>query len=154
MGNRAVITTEKDWKDNGIGIYVHWNGGYDSVNAFLAYCEAQGYRKPESDSYGYARLTQIIANFFGGQNCIGIGRLDELDCDNGDNGVYIIQDWRIVGRYYNDYADTDEYDLEEFMLDIDCSMREDDQLGAEKIHEYIQNRKEKEDEIPCPATLA
>ena len=31
MGNRAVITTEK--KD--LGIYLHWNGGRDSVEAFL-----------------------------------------------------------------------------------------------------------------------
>ena len=29
MGNRAVITTRKDLKD--IGVYLHWNGGRDSV---------------------------------------------------------------------------------------------------------------------------
>ena len=33
MGNRAVITTRKDLKD--IGIYLHWNGGRDSVEGFL-----------------------------------------------------------------------------------------------------------------------
>ena len=35
MGNRAVITTRS--KD--IGVYLHWNGGRDSVEAFLKYCE-------------------------------------------------------------------------------------------------------------------
>lgn len=35
MGNRAVITTT----DQRIGIYLHWNGGKDSVEAFLKYCK-------------------------------------------------------------------------------------------------------------------
>lgn len=42
MGNRAVITNydhEKGEtiKPNAIGIYLHWNGGMDSVTAFLTY---------------------------------------------------------------------------------------------------------------------
>ena len=35
MGNRAIITTQKDFDNNGIGVYLHWNGGRDSVQAFL-----------------------------------------------------------------------------------------------------------------------
>ena len=31
MGNRAVITTSK--KD--LGLYLHWNGGRDSIEAFF-----------------------------------------------------------------------------------------------------------------------
>lgn len=58
-GNRAVITTE----DKRIGVYIHWNGGRDSVEAFLKYCELKGYRKPEEDCYGWARLCQVIGNF-------------------------------------------------------------------------------------------
>ncbi len=34
MGNRAVITASKS-KDSGLGIYLHWNGGIESVVAFL-----------------------------------------------------------------------------------------------------------------------
>ena len=59
MGNRAVITTSKstDIKNStDIGIYLHWNGGRDSVQAFLKYCELKGYRSPEKDNYGWARL--------------------------------------------------------------------------------------------------
>ena len=35
MGNRAVIASATE-KEKGIGIYVHWNGGVESVEAFLA----------------------------------------------------------------------------------------------------------------------
>lgn len=41
MGNRAVITTSKAPDVSGakdLGIYLHWNGGRDSVEAFLKYC--------------------------------------------------------------------------------------------------------------------
>ena len=62
MGNRAVITTE----DKQIGIYVHWNGGRESVETFLAYCDMKNYRPPETDCYGWARMCQVIGNFFGG----------------------------------------------------------------------------------------
>ena len=69
MGNRAVITTQ----DEKMGIYVHWNGGYDSVNAFLKYCELRGYRSPTEDlTYGFARLAQVICNFFGGGLSCGV----------------------------------------------------------------------------------
>lgn len=61
MGNRAVITTE----DKQIGIYVHWNGGRESVETFLAYCDMKNYRPPETDCYGWARMCQVIGNFFG-----------------------------------------------------------------------------------------
>ncbi len=96
MGNRAVITT----KEKELGVYLHWNGGRDSVEGFLAYCKKVGHRKPEEDNYGWARLCQVIGNYFGGTCSIGIDKLDNLDCDNGDNGVYIIEDWEIVDREY------------------------------------------------------
>jgi hypothetical protein len=111
MGNRAVIaTTNKD-----LGIYLHWNGGRDSVEAFLAYCERQGYRSPGSDNYGWARLCQVIANFFGGGLCIGIDKYEKLDRDNGDNGVYFIEGWKIVGRKFAPDYEQQEYDLEEMV---------------------------------------
>ena len=47
MGNRAVITTKENFENNGIGIYLHWNGGRDSVEGFLEYCRRKGYRSPE-----------------------------------------------------------------------------------------------------------
>lgn len=40
MGNRAVITTP----DKNLALYLHWNGGRDTVEPLLKYCELQGYR--------------------------------------------------------------------------------------------------------------
>ena len=49
MGNRAVITTP----DKELALYLHWNGGRDTVEPLLRYCELQGYRPPSSDNYGW-----------------------------------------------------------------------------------------------------
>lgn len=129
MGNRAVITSKENFENNGIGIYLHWNGGYDSVSAFLKYCELKGYRSPESDNYGWARLCQVIANYFGGSTSIGIDVVNNLDCDNWDNGVYIIEGWEIVDRKYNRYGEQMNYELEDMLMDIDKAMPEGEQLG-------------------------
>jgi len=101
MGNRAVITLAPFGLDN-MGIYVHWNGGPESIAGFLQAAKALGMRPPKSDaSYAMARLTQVIANYFGGSTSIGIGRVRDLDYDNGDNGTYLIGgDWEIVGREF------------------------------------------------------
>ena len=130
MGNRAVITSKENFENNGIGIYLHWNGGRDSVEAFLKYCELKGYRSPTSDNYGWARLCQVIANFFGGSTSIGIDVVNKLDCDNWDNGVYIIQGWKIVDRKYNQYAEQKNYKMEDMLIDIDNSMPEEEQIGG------------------------
>ena len=69
MGNRAVITTP----ERKVGLYIHWNGGRDTVEPLLRYCELKGYRDPSKDDYGWARMCQVLGNFFGGTNCVGIG---------------------------------------------------------------------------------
>ena len=100
MGNRAVITTSAS-KTTGVGIYVHWNGGPESVRAFLDACKTRGYRDPKSDpSYAMARLCGLICEFFEGDASVGIDQLNNLDCDNFDNGVYVIgDDWQIIGTW-------------------------------------------------------
>lgn len=91
MGNRAVITFDEKPTPDSIGIYVHWNGGAESVLAFLEAANKFGVRDCNDSSYQLARVAQIIANFFGGTTSVGIGRLSELDCDNGDNGTFKVQ---------------------------------------------------------------
>ena len=95
MGNRAIITTEP-YKPSNVGIYVHWNGGQESVEAFLAVAKDLDVRSPAGDTdYAMARLAQIIANFFGGTLSIGVGKV--ADMDSGDNGIYTIgRDWKLV----------------------------------------------------------
>lgn len=114
MGNRAVITTAP-YDGANIGIYVHWNGGVESIVAFLAAAKELGMRPPKSDpAYAMARLTQIIANYFGGSTSIGIGVCRDLDTDNGDNGTYLIGgDWQIIERRFcGDSAATETRDPE------------------------------------------
>ena len=131
MGNRAVITTRREYDTDGIGVYVHWNGGRDSVQAFLTYCKLKGYREPDKSSYGFSRLCQVIGNFFGGTNSVGINKLWYLDRDNGDNGVYILEGWDIVDRYYFSGEEQDQYDLNEMLREIDSRMPKAEQFGSE-----------------------
>jgi len=89
MGNRAVITLDEKPTDSSVGIYVHWNGGAESI---LAFCEVARKAKVRWEPcYGTARLAQIIANFFEGTLSVGLGTLDTLNCDNGDNGVFSVK---------------------------------------------------------------
>lgn len=151
MGNRAVITAYKGENVKGadsIGIYLHWNGGYDSVAAFLKYCELEGYRMPESDNYGWARLCQVIGNFFGGSNSVGVDRCCNLDCENGDNGVYVIKGWKIVGRKYANGYEQLAYDPLEMLKSINESMPASQQLeqevlekGAKELEEEFESVK-------------
>lgn len=140
MGNRAVITTP----DKGLALYLHWNGGRDTVEPLLKYCELQGYRPPSTDSYGWARMAQVVGNFFGGSLSVGIEQFSRLG-DQGDNGVYIIDGWEIVDRIENNYdedynvtgwkvfpesREQREYDFDEMLRSFDKAMPEALQLGA------------------------
>ena len=137
MGNRAVITTRENFNNDGVGVYLHWNGGRDSVQAFLTYCKMTGYREPTSDNYGWARLCQVIGNFFGGGLSIGIDTCSHLDYDNYDNGTYIIDGWDIVDREYFNENEQYNYDLYGMLCDIDDAQPTREQLGANKIKEMI-----------------
>jgi hypothetical protein len=87
MGNRAVITLAKKPTQNSVGIYLHWNGGAESVLAFAEAAKHFGVRLHD-ETYATARLAQIIGNFFGGTLSVGVGILKNLDCENYDNGTY------------------------------------------------------------------
>lgn len=135
MGNRAVITT----KEKEIGVYLHWNGGRDSVEPFLTYCDLKGYRPPSEDCYGWARLCQVIGNFFGGGLSVGIDRYDKLDTNNYDNGVYIIDGWKIVGREFY------PYDVEQSTYDFGIMLEEINgaQPPLERINiEYLMSKRD------------
>jgi len=102
MGNRAVIAASNS-TEQGLGIYLHWNGGIESVLAFLDTAKQLGYRSPVGDeSYGMARLCGLICLFGGLRNSTGVGinDLSKLDCDNFDNGVFVVGDnWELVDRW-------------------------------------------------------
>ena len=99
MGNRALI--KFDGQD--AGVYLHWNGGRDSVEAFLEYCKLRDFR---CDDYGIARFCQVVGNFFGGGLSLGVTtNIKDEDAEWMDNGIYIVKDWEIVGRIPEDISE-------------------------------------------------
>ena len=114
MGNRAVLAfRDSEGKIEKFGIYLHWNGGIESVAAFLEYAEEVGVRGHET-GYFASRLTQIIGNFMEGTLSLGLVSIntDNLASnDLGDNGVYVIDcsgklkgDKRIVEQWHEGYG--------------------------------------------------
>ena len=108
MGNRAVITFSQD--ANSPCIYLHWNGGRASVEAFLQAARYLGLRNCPQAGYGLAGkhaeamvlddLAQMIArHFFRG--AVGYTVYRELygraDKKNGDNGVYVLNHDMTIG---------------------------------------------------------
>ena len=128
MGNRAVITTP----ERKVGVYLHWNGGRDTVEPLLRYCELQGYRPPSADDYGWARLCQVMGNFFGGSTSLGIGAYTaDKRMNPGDNGIYVIDGWKIVDRVYPyaRFEEQCEYDFDDMLRSFDEVMPENLRLG-------------------------
>ena len=106
MGNRAVI----HFQGSSVGMYVHWNGGRDTIEPMLEVAKEYELRA----DYGLARLLQMFGNFMGGTLSMGVGELERLDCDNCDNGVYVIDSkFNIVDRQYMRNPEQSQHDPEE-----------------------------------------
>lgn len=106
MGNRALITLKPLTKENKvIAVYVHWNGGIESVKAICEVCKARGFRTPAGDpEYALARFIGVWHEFFGVTDSTSLGVM-LMDWNNAkgywsDNGVYTIgKDWEIAEHY-------------------------------------------------------
>lgn len=132
MGNRAIIKP----KNSDIGVYLHWNGGINSVTAFLEYCKLKGYRNfggEYSDGYGMARFVQVVSNFFGGSDSIGIvsNVKETVDYAKGlDNGIYVIDGWDIVKRICGNDT-VENYSIQDMLISIDKAQPIKEQFGEE-----------------------
>lgn len=134
MGNRAIVKP----KDQNVGVYLHWNGGIDSVTAFLEYCKLKDYRDfggKNADDYGLARFCQVVSNFFGGTTSIGI-ETDVKETEDYakwmDNGIYTVDGWDISKRI-SPSEGNEGYDLKKILLQIDGKQPESEQLGEDFI---------------------
>ena len=120
MGNRAVITIkennipQEDWQS----LYLHWNGGRDTVEPLLHVAKLYDLRCQDDPSYAIARLSQIIGNTLGGKLSLGVGTYKQLDTDNADNGVYVVKDWEIVDREYLNGDEQQHYNFDEMVAEI------------------------------------
>lgn len=120
MGNRAVISFGKTHTENNMGIYVHWNGGRDSIEGFLTATRQLMGGRLGDESYGIARCIQCVTAFFEGNLSVGVGVCSGLDCDNGDNGTYIVDPatMEIVGREYPPKSEQKTHDSNEIAKEI------------------------------------
>lgn len=92
MGNRAIITSTK--KD--IALYMHWNGGRDTVEPLLEACAATGIPSPEKDPSGWSAIASRARNYLGDH--VGLWTYQGDRSSPGDNGIYVIEDWSIKER--------------------------------------------------------
>ena len=109
MGNRAVIA----YKESPIALYLHWNGGMDSVKPLLDYCKIAGFPKPDEYGNGFTQLAATAMNFIGDSGSIILSKdvsSDELN--PGDNGIYWVDgNWDIVEREtYDGFIEQDAHD--------------------------------------------
>ena len=93
MGNRAMVVFKSEHSTSP-AVYLHWNGGPESVYTFLEYMEKANCRMAGDPSYAAARFCQIAGNYFGGTLSLGVCNVKPQDVENidpGDNGIFIIE---------------------------------------------------------------
>jgi len=95
MGNRAyVIFEDRDSKTFSPAIYLHWNGGPESVYAFLDELDRRGVRADQE--YEAARFVQVVGEYFmPDQLSLGVVSGPTSAADLGrwareDNGLYLV----------------------------------------------------------------
>lgn len=116
MGNTAIVKPLV----GDIGVYLHWNGGSDSITAFLKYCELQGYKSFDNlHSEGIVHFCQVVTNYLGGSVCLitGVKETEEY-ADGLDNGIYVVDGWQIVKRIGRQ-SRSEGYDLIDTLCEID-----------------------------------
>ena len=129
MGNRAFLYPEsaKPGKKT-LGVYLHWNGGPDSVIPLIRYCKAKRFRK-FSDGYGVARLCQVMGNFFGGTTSLGVEYERPEYVDTNHKPYCITDDWEI--KNIDDYRDDDwptEQQIREFLVALNDSQPREERI--------------------------
>lgn len=137
MGNRAIIKG----KDSDLGIYVHWNGGRDSVEAFLEYASFVSPHSGLGDKHydsGLGILMTIIVNFMGSGTSVDVTTArDYQNPDHLDNGIYVVEGWEIIDRIAPPMYEQDSYDRREMLIAIDQAQSEKLQRGVDYIDSEI-----------------
>jgi len=101
MGNRATVIFTDGKKSFSPAVYLHWNGGPESVYGFL---EELNRRKARADQeYECARFIELVGEFFDqeelGSTSLGVvngpksdkpADLAKVGTDHGDNGFYLV----------------------------------------------------------------
>ena len=162
MGNRAVILAQNEkGKLDSIGLYLHWDGSPEQVVALTTYCRILNLRYPEHDGYGWAHLAKITGNYTDRNQetdgcslgIISLARSWEYhrlptgtktktvlkDVDPGDNGVFIIQKWKVIAHEGGDANAMDNLDMDWlYALLKEINEYQPYHLPEEKIDEFLR----------------
>lgn len=138
MGNRGFIAPE----GGKVGIYLHWNGGRDSVEAFLEYAKLARLAPlgvTEYDRIGLGSLTglvTVITNFFGNNGgdarLEGFSRANPEQTGATDNGIYVVKGFDIVDRIIlseGPFFEQRSHDTKEMLKAIDAAQPKAARLG-------------------------
>jgi len=101
MGNRATVIFTDGNKEFSPAVYLHWNGGPESIYGFL---EELDRRKVRADQmYETARFIQIVGEFMDQDGISGLSLgvtngpesdkiedLEKVPTDQGNNGIYLV----------------------------------------------------------------
>ncbi len=122
MGNRAVIVFDEfNPESEAAAIYVHWNGGRDSIEGYLKATRILMGDRLGDEAYARARLFQVIGIFMGGCLSFGMGTTRSLT-GQGDNGVFIVNSktMTIKGRaeWEPECEEQEEHDVNKFTNEI------------------------------------
>ena len=105
MGNRATVifwNGDREKPRMSPSVYLHWNGGPESVYSFLEELDRRNVRADQD--YECARFIQLVGEFFdfeGSADGLSLGiadapasddpsDLDRVQTDHGDNGFYLV----------------------------------------------------------------
>ena len=119
MGNRAIIIFENEKSTEfSPAVYLHWNGGPESVYQFLDELDYRKVRGADDLSYQTARFIQICGEFMDQDSYSGLSlgvesgprKFSELDqfTYGDDHGIYLVYrngENRRVRRFYITYKD-------------------------------------------------
>lgn len=101
MGNRGTVVFTDGKKNFSSAVYLHWNGGPESIYGFLAELDRRQIRADQD--YETARFIQIVGEFFDQDSINGLSlgvvngpkndsikELSKIQTDLSDNGVYLV----------------------------------------------------------------
>lgn len=135
MGNRGIIAV----KNGDYAVYLHWNGGRDSVEAFIKYAElAKLYTPMGGTIYELEQWSKFVTILDNWGASVYLQNISPNRKTNGtinkdywgtDNGIYYINNWQIVGRAFNKRPEQNVYSLPDFLRDIDEKQPKHKQLG-------------------------
>ena len=156
MGNRAniIFTNENETKISPV-VYLHWNGGPESVYQFLDELDYRKIRGAEDVSYQCARFIQLIGEFLDGDeySSTSLGVLDSpkdlsikslSKIDPGDNGTYlVIRSKKRTVRRFTGYPVLKEWTTEEVEQERQSAYSDDymKEGGFRSVYAQMHNNK-------------